>query len=118
MIDCLRFVLLTMVVLITMCVCVGQEMDPETRARFVAEQDVYLESLGLSIDQRKAYQQITINFEKLFQTLDQSTKSASFKKKHQKKLVKAKHAEMKNVLSPGQFKRYRRRQKEIEKNYL
>ena len=96
---------------------VSQDLSPENRAQFVKEQDAYLESLHLSIDQRKAYQLITIKYEKLYQALARSEASGSTKKSKAKKIQKAKNADMKALLSSIQYKRYLKRQKEIDKNY-
>ncbi len=95
----------------------AQELEGEARKQFVAEQDAYLQNLQLSIDQRKSYQQITIQYEKRFQAVEWSGVSEANMKAQRKKLQKAKDAEMKQVLSDRQYKMYVQRQKEIEKKY-
>ena len=95
----------------------GQELTGEKRAQFIAEQDAYLESLQLSIDQRKAYQLITIKYEKVLQSIARSDASDKVIKSNTKKALKEKDIEMKAVLSPAQFKRYLKRQKEIAEYY-
>lgn len=95
----------------------GQQLSTETRKRFVADQDRYLEGLSLSIDQRKAYQTITIKYEKVFMNIYRNNASSSMKKRQVKQFQKKKNKEMATILSRVQFKQYVNRQKEIAKNY-
>ena len=95
----------------------AQDMSPETRARFIKDQDRYLESLRLNLDQRRDYQTITIKYEKQNMNAQRAGLSAGALKSRLKRIRKAKDADMKRILNNYQFKLYLKRQKEIDRNY-
>ncbi len=95
----------------------AQEMSPETRARFIEDQDKYLQSLNLNLDQRRDYQTITIKYEKRNMSAQRSQLSNGALKSKLKSIRKAKDEEMKRILNKYQFKLYLKRQKEIDNNY-
>lgn len=95
----------------------AQDMSPETRERFVKDQDAYLKTLNLNLDQWRAYQVITTKFEKRNMAARRGAKSKGALKSQLKSLRKAKDAEMKAILNKYQFKLYLKRQKEIDNNY-
>ncbi len=103
------------------CLCVSlsqaQEMSPETRERFIKDQDQYLLSLNLNLDQRRDYQTITIKYEKQNMAAERAGLSGGALKSKLKNIRKAKDAEMKRILNKYQFKLYLKRQKEIDNNY-
>ena len=95
----------------------GQQLSPQTRARFVKEQDQYLQQLALSEKQKRGYQTLTIEYEKEFMTIYRSKITPAAKKKRVKQEQKRKNQEMSNLLTRSQYQRYIKRQKEIAKNY-
>lgn len=95
----------------------AQEMSAETRARFIKDQDRYLNSLNLNLDQRRDYQVITIKYEKQNMAAQRAGLSGGALKSKLKRIRKAKDAEMKRILNNYQFKLYLKRQKEIDNNY-
>lgn len=95
----------------------AQEMSPETRARFIKDQDEYLLSLNLNLDQRRDYQTLTIKYEKQNMSVQRAGLSDGALKSKLKNIRKAKDAEMKRILNKYQFKLYLKRQKEIDNNY-
>lgn len=108
---------LTTVLLVFALIGRGQQLSEETRKRFVADQDRYLQRLDLSLDQRKAYQTITIKYEKVFMNIYRNSASSSTKKRQVKQFQKKKNKEMAGILSKVQYKQYANRQKEIANNY-
>jgi len=95
----------------------SQELSQETRKQFVADQEEYLKSLRLSLSQQRAYQTITIKYEKVFMNVYRSGLSPAAKKKQVKNSLKKKAKEMSKLLSKDQYRLYLRRQKEIAENY-
>ncbi len=95
----------------------GQTLSEEMRARFVEDQDKYLQQLDLSLDQRRAYQSITIKYEKIFMSIYRSDLNAAGKKRQVKRYQKDKDGDMKKILTQSQFKQYLNRQKAIAKYY-
>lgn len=104
-----------------MCMMVSwvhaQDMSAETRKRFIQDQDAYLNSLNLNLDQRRDYQTITIQYEKRNMAAQSAGLNTSALKSRLKRIRKAKDAEMKRILNQYQFKLYKKRQKEIDTNY-
>lgn len=95
----------------------AQDMSPETRERFIKDQDQYLLSLNLNLDQRRDYQTVTIKYEKQAIAAERAGLRGGALKSKLKSIRKAKDADMKRVLNKYQFKLYLKRQKEIDNNY-
>lgn len=95
----------------------AQEMSPEMRARFIEDQDQYLNSLNLNLDQRRDYQTITIKYEKLNMAARRAGLSSVALKSKLKNIRKRKDVDMKRILNKYQFKLYLKRQKEIDHDY-
>lgn len=95
----------------------AQDMSPETRERFIKDQDEYLLSLNLNLDQRRDYQVITIKYEKQNMAAQRAGLTGGALKSKMKSIRKAKDVEMKQILNKYQFKLYLKRQKEIDNNY-
>lgn len=95
----------------------AQDMSAESRARFIKDQDQYLETLKLNLDQWRAYQNITVKYEKQNMAARQRTRNPGALKSRLKSIRKAKDANMKRILNKYQFKLYLKRQKEIDTKY-
>ncbi|MFY0689025.1 MAG: hypothetical protein JXQ90_17780 [Cyclobacteriaceae bacterium] len=95
----------------------AQDVSPEMRAKFVKDQDAYLEKLQMGIDQNKLYKITTIKYDKMVMNVDRSTLSKKAKKKRIKSIEKAKNTEMRAILNDWQYKLYLVRQKEIKTGY-
>ncbi len=96
---------------------VGQSLSDVQRKEFVRDQDIYLKSLNLSIDQNRAYQTVTIKYEKIYMAIYRSDMSPAAKKRKVKSSKKAKNKEMSQILTRDQFRLYLGRQKEIAEKY-
>ncbi len=95
----------------------GEDFSPETRERFVADQEAYFSKLGLSDNQKRAYEEITRRYDKEIESLSWGGIIPKLRKKRLKTLKKLKNKEMKQILASDQYKMYLRRQKEIETKY-
>ena len=112
------FTLSILLFFVTIFTVSAQEFSAEMRAKFVSDQDAYLADMNLSSQQRAPYEEITRRYDKYFQNVNWSDQSDATKKKRKKNLTKQKNAEMKRLLNDSQYKKYLKRQKEIENNYL
>lgn len=95
----------------------GQDLSPEMRERFVKEQDQYLETMNLNLDQWRYYQNITVKYEKQNMAARQLAKNPGALKSRLKSIRKAKDADMRKILNKYQYKLYLKRQKAIDRNY-
>ena len=110
--------LIFMLMYLTVLVTYGQEMSPSMQQKFMKDQDLYFQRIDLSNNQKQMYEEITRKYDKRLQNVDLSVGlSAGKKNSYRREIRKSRNAEMKRILTSGQFKIYKNRQKEIRTLY-